>query len=151
MKGLECCHKMGVLGLPNCDELECPYFKDRLSCWLDVLSDAIELMKEYEVLKDQNAKLIRQKQERFQPVRCKDCCNWKPPHILLNDGRQRLYRDGEKNDPLHIGVSMDVGINIGGKCWVDHNCGYGRDMRVFRKEGHESSLPYICNRLKDCS
>ena len=40
MKGLECCHKMGVLGLPNCDELGCTYFENRLSCWLDVLSDA---------------------------------------------------------------------------------------------------------------
>ena len=71
--------------------------------------------------------------ERKELVRCKDCCNWKPPHILLNDGKQRIYKQGEKDkDPFHIGVDMSVGINIGGKCWVDHNCGYGRDMRVFR-------------------
>lgn len=69
-------------------------------------------------------------------VRCKYCQHWKPPHIRLNDGRQRAYRpeDGAQ-DIFGLGlVSNDVGINVGGKCWVDHNCGYGRDMRVFRRE-----------------
>ena len=68
-------------------------------------------------------------------VRCKDCSYWKPPHIRLNDGKQRLYRESDKGDVLlNKYVSSDVGINIGGKCWVDHNKGYGRDMRVFRSE-----------------
>lgn len=79
-------------------------------------------------------------------VRCKDCKHWKPPHIRLNDGRQRAYIPGDKdNDPFGIGVSSDVGINIGGKCWVDHNSGYGHDMRVFRKAndfcGRADKLP----------
>lgn len=66
-------------------------------------------------------------------VRCKDCCYWKPPHIALNDGKQRLYIKGkEPSDPFGIGVTIDVGINIGGKCWLEQDCGYGRDMRVFR-------------------
>ena len=69
---------------------------------------------------------------RIELVRCKDCQHWKPPHILLNDGRQRAYKDGDKNDLFGIGVTADVGLNVGGKCWVDHNCGYGRDMRVHR-------------------
>ncbi len=71
---------------------------------------------------------------RGELVRCKNCQHWKPPHISLNDGRQRLYREGEKDkDPFRIGVTCDVGINVGGKCWLEHNSGYGRDMRVFRK------------------
>ena len=66
-------------------------------------------------------------------IRCKDCQHWKPPHIVLNDGKQRLYIKGkEPTDLFGIGVTNDVGINIGGKCWKEHNCGYGRDMRVFR-------------------
>ena len=75
------------------------------------------------------------KEKPKELVRCKDCCHWKPPHIVLNDGRQRAYVEGDKdNDPLGIGVSNDVGLNVGGKCWADHNCGYGKDMRVFRQE-----------------
>lgn len=69
-----------------------------------------------------------------QLVRCKDCCHWKPPHIKLNDGKQRAYKKGDKEDPFGIGVSADVGLNVGGMCWVDHNCGYGRDMRVHRSK-----------------
>ena len=67
-------------------------------------------------------------------IRCKDCCHWKPPHIRLNDGKQRAYKKGDKEDPFGIGVSADVGLNVGGMCWVDHNCGYGRDMRVHRRK-----------------
>lgn len=67
-------------------------------------------------------------------IRCKDCCHWKPPHIRLNDGKQRTYKKGDKKDPFGIGVSADVGLNVGGMCWVDHNCGYGRDMRVHRSK-----------------
>ena len=68
-------------------------------------------------------------------VRCKDCQHWKPPHILLNDGKQRSYKVGEREQyPFGIGVTSNVGINIGGKCWVEYNCGYSEDKRVFRKE-----------------
>ena len=68
-------------------------------------------------------------------VRCKDCAYWKPPHIVLRDGKQRLYRDGDTDgDPFGMYVSADVGLNVGGKCWVEHNNGYGHDMRVFRNE-----------------
>ena len=67
-------------------------------------------------------------------IRCERCCHWKPEHIKLNDGRQRLYREGEKEScPLGIGVTSDVGINIGSACWREQNTGYGRNMRVFRK------------------
>ena len=74
------------------------------------------------------------KYEKRDLVLCKNCTHWKPAHIKLNDGRQRLYREGEKESyPLGIGVTSDIGINIGARCWVDHNTGYGRDMRVFRE------------------
>ena len=83
--------------------------------------------------------------DRKELVRCKDCCHWKPPHIRLNDGKQRAYKKGDKEGPLGLGVSMDVGLNVGGMCWVDHNCGYGRDMRVFRSKdefcGRADKLP----------
>ena len=47
MKGLESCIKQGLLGIDNCRELGCPYFENglRLSCWIDVLTDALELLK----------------------------------------------------------------------------------------------------------
>ena len=49
IKGLDSCIKQGRLGIDNCRELGCPYFENglRLSCWLDVLQDALELLKEY--------------------------------------------------------------------------------------------------------
>lgn len=73
--------------------------------------------------------------EQPEIVRCGQCAHWKPPHIRLNDGKQRIYREGEKErDPFGIGVSSDVGMNVGGMCWREQNRGYGRDMRVFRKE-----------------
>lgn len=70
-------------------------------------------------------------------IRCKDCQHWKPPHVELTDGRQRSYKEDDKNDSFGIGVfgvSLDVGINIGGRCWFEYNRGYGRDMRVWRGE-----------------
>ena len=47
VKGVESCIKMGRLGIENCRELNCPYFENglRLSCWIDVLNDALELLK----------------------------------------------------------------------------------------------------------
>ena len=49
MKGLDSCIKQGRLGIDNCRELGCPYFENglRLSCWIDVLTDALELLKQY--------------------------------------------------------------------------------------------------------
>lgn len=68
-------------------------------------------------------------------IRCEKCRYWRPPHVLLNDGRERTYKESDKeNNPYGMmSVMMDVGINVGGKCWVDHNTGYSEDKRVFRK------------------
>ena len=60
IKGLESCLKMGRLGVENCRELNCPYFENgsRLSCWLDVLDDAIALLKkQQEEILDMQAEL----------------------------------------------------------------------------------------------
>ena len=81
IKGLDCCLKQGRLGIDNCRELGCPYFENglRLTCWLDVLMDAIKLIQDQQTriitlienveyylgfLNDNNRKVI---------VRCKDC------------------------------------------------------------------------------
>jgi hypothetical protein len=68
-------------------------------------------------------------------VRCRDCIHWKPPHILQNDGTEREYNPETDTDNLGLLlVSVDVGINVGGKCYVDHNTGYSEDKTVFRTE-----------------
>ena len=48
IQGVESCIKMGRLGVENCIELNCPYFENglRLSCWIDVLNDALAMLKE---------------------------------------------------------------------------------------------------------
>ena len=52
IKGLDSCIKQGRLGIDNCRELGCPYFENglRLSCWIDVLTDAIELVREQQTI-----------------------------------------------------------------------------------------------------
>ena len=62
----------------------------------ELIRDAIELLQEQkqkiDVLEDQNARLIRQKEARFQPVRCKDCF-----HKLLVDGKYYCDKPGENS------------------------------------------------------
>ena len=41
-------------------------------------------------------------------VRCKDCKHYNPPHIEYNDGTRKDYPDGL--------VTVDIGMNVGGKC-----------------------------------
>jgi len=104
-----------------------------------LISETVELLKEQEAeisrVSNKYLALIGKASKKPIIVRCKDCCHWKPPHIRLNDGKQRAYKPGDKdNDPLGIGVSCDIGINVGGKCWLDYKTGYGEDKRVFRGE-----------------
>ena len=53
-----------------------------------------------------------------QPVvRCKDCVYWQKPQIRLDDGTYRDYLPGECESGLFgLGVTSDVGINIGSFC-----------------------------------
>lgn len=80
-------------------------------------------------------------------VRCKDCIYWKPPHVLQNDGTEREYNPETDIDDLGLlMVTTDVGINIGGQCYVDHNRGYAEDKVVFRNENDFCSKGYKgCN------
>ena len=113
IKGLEHCKENNT-----CDG--CPYDIGSSKCIFQSHDDVIALLK-----------------EQPEIIRCKDCQHWKPPHVELTDGRQRSYKEGDKNDSFGIGVfgvSLDVGINIGGRCWLEYNRGYGRDMRVWRGE-----------------
>lgn len=68
-------------------------------------------------------------------VRCGECIHWKPPHVLQNDGTEREYNPETDTDGFGLlMVTVDVGINVGGKCYVDHNTGYDEDKTVFRTE-----------------
>ena len=68
-------------------------------------------------------------------VRCRECIHWKPPHVLQNDGTEREYNPETDTDGLGLlMVTVDVGINVGGKCYVDRNVGYIKDKTVFRTE-----------------
>ena len=102
LKGLECCHKMGVLGLPSCDELECPYFKDRLSCWLDVLSDAIELESRQNASGD-GASLASQ---FLKPV---DWLLAQSPAVTLDEALAKRYRHGQRLSPVKEGIDVPQG------------------------------------------
>ena len=75
-------------------------------------------------------KLIDEEQtiDAVEVVMCRDCAYWKPRHIKLNDGSERLYLPGEDY------VSITVGINVGSQCMVDEYSGYGCDKSVFRRE-----------------
>lgn len=43
-------------------------------------------------------------------VRCKDCVYFRDRHVLLPDGSERDYADGEEC------VTADVGVNVGSQC-----------------------------------
>ena len=49
-----------------CEGIEFRAISEPEYCMSQMIADTLELLKEYEVLKDQNAKLIRQKEARFQ-------------------------------------------------------------------------------------
>lgn len=69
-------------------------------------------------------------------VRCKECVYYDPPHVE-DDGKRIEYKDLPKEafDPLGTGlVNVSYGVNIGGRCCVDYNCGYAEDKRVYRAE-----------------
>lgn len=69
-------------------------------------------------------------------IQCKDCIYYDPPHIE-NDGQRYEYKDmpPEAFDPITKKyVSVAYGINMGGRCCRDYECGYSEDKRVFVTE-----------------
>lgn len=66
-------------------------------------------------------------------IRCRDCVYYDPPHVDDN-GERREYKDmpNEAFDVLGTGlVSVEYGINVGGRCARDYNAMYSEDKRVF--------------------
>ena len=67
---------------------------------------------------------------------CKDCIYYDPPHIE-KDGQRYEYKDmpPEAFDPFTKKyVNSSYGINIGGRCCRDYECGYSEDKRVYVPE-----------------
>ena len=84
----------------------------------------MEKLKAYKMLPQGKRKITY---EFSELLRCDGCRYWKPNHVKENDGSERAYREGEI-DVLGIpSVTTSVGINIGARCYVDFNCGYGNE------------------------
>ena len=69
-------------------------------------------------------------------IRCRDCKYYDPPHVE-NNGERHEYSEfpPEAFDPITKKyVSSSYGINIGGRCCRDYECGYSEDKRVFVTE-----------------
>ena len=69
-------------------------------------------------------------------IRCKDCIYYDPPHIE-NNGERYEYENMplEAFDPITKKyVNVAYGINIGGRCCRDYECGYSEDKRVYVSE-----------------
>lgn len=69
-------------------------------------------------------------------IRCKDCIYYDSPHVE-NNGERIEYSEMPEDafDVLGTGlVSLEYGINIGGRCLRDYNAGYSEDKRVFVPE-----------------
>ena len=70
-------------------------------------------------------------------IHCGECIYYDPPHVEKEDARYE-YSEMPKEafDVLGTGlVSMEYGINIGGRCCVDYYCkSYSDDKRVYVRE-----------------
>ena len=75
-------------------------------------------------------------ERRKQPeiIRCGECVYYDPPHVE-NNGMRYEYAEMPKEafDVLGTGlVSVEYGINVGGRCCVDYYCkNYPDDKRVY--------------------
>lgn len=75
-------------------------------------------------------------------VRCKDCVYWQKPQILLDDGTYRDYLPGEyESGPLGLGVTVDVGINVGSFC-AKYNTDHQNRIPQFMKPDDFCSKGY---------
>ena len=68
-------------------------------------------------------------------VRCKECVYYHKAHVE-KDGVEYDYSEMPKEafGAFGIGVTSDYGINVGGKCEYEKNCGYNVDKSVYRNE-----------------
>ena len=84
---------------------------------------------------------LRELQERRkQPeiIYCGECVYYDPPHVENNDMRYEYSEMPEEAfDVLGTGlVSVEYGINVGGRCCRDYNVGYSDDKRVYVPENN---------------
>ena len=88
------------------------------------------------------AKWAKERLEQLLPaqpeiIHCGECIYYDPPHVEKEDARYE-YSEMPKEafDVLGTGlVSMEYGINIGGRCCVDYYCkSYSDDKRVYVRE-----------------
>lgn len=71
-------------------------------------------------------------------IHCRDCIWFDPPHVEKDEKRYE-YEDlpDDAFDELGTGlVNVAYGINVGGRCCRDYNCGYSEDKRVFVPENN---------------
>ena len=75
--------------------------------------------------------------EQPEVIHCGECIYYDPPHVEKEDARYE-YSEMPKEafDVLGTGlVSVEYGINIGGRCCVDYYCkNYSDDKRVYVRE-----------------
>ena len=66
-------------------------------------------------------------------ITCEGCIHYDPEHVE-KDGVRYEYSDMPKDafDPTELFVTIDYGINVGGRCCRDYNRGYVEDKRVYR-------------------
>ena len=84
---------------------------------------------------------LRELQERRkQPeiIYCGECVYYDPPHVENNDMHYEYSEMPEEAfDVLGTGlVSVEYGINVGGRCCRDYNVGYSDDKRVYVPENN---------------
>lgn len=77
---------------------------------------------------------LRERRKAPEIVRCGECVHYDPPHVE-NEGVRYEYSEMPKEafDVLGTGlVSVEYGINVGGRCCVDYYCkNYPDDKRVY--------------------
>ena len=63
-----------------------------------------------------------------------ECVYYHKAHVLCNDGVERDISELPKEalDFTGTSVTAKYGINVGGQCELEKNCGYAEDKSVFR-------------------
>lgn len=71
--------------------------------------------------------------DAVEVVRCKDCVYYHKAHVLCPDGTEKDFSEFPHEELAPFGfVSVKYGINVGGKCELEKNCGYEVDKSVYR-------------------
>lgn len=93
-----------------------------------------EYIVKYETEQIENSTFFYGGKIEHELIRCKDCIFYDPPHVE-NNGERHEYSDfpPEAFDTILLteNVTIDYGINVGGRCCRDYNAGYTDDKRVF--------------------